>query len=497
MVGGGDVTTIKVKGGDVEKSKKDSKSFYSNVVGGGDVTTIKVIGGGVDNEEKSEKNFKVYHSLDHPESELETVGSKLSDGFSMDCISNNSNSSRTSRISLDNLEDTAVYNEKVLTVLIDPVSELDISQKSQIPLEKSSTESLLVKSPQFAHLNTIGNEVAEVDSEIVDNSEAIPTSNRSLLSQTDKVHERVVENVAVELESIDVRLEGVSEAVTKIETETIDSEPEKDDKTSKTVQSATKNKPRFNKSRLSEKVKKIRKQNQNGSKVTKNTKNESTSPHSEPKSTIGSKNYGKNTEIKPSRIKNTTSLGLDEPNSAQLSWAESLVGGEGNFNINGLAVEKPIAEIKVLKPGLGISRSGINSAFKIAHTGDKFNPSTDHVQSLPKVQLKQSPHGSLEKKSEHSDIRGVSRDELDLIKSNLFTVKLERIDPKVGNQRHLCDDKIKTADSCDPIHSSDMNIMMSQPNLNPNYNPSDTPAERPSLEEETDLLGGPCRGGGW
>ena len=95
------------------------------------------------------------------------------------------------------------------------------------------------------------------------------------------------------------------------------------------------------------------------------------------------------------------------------------MGGEGNFNINGLAVEKPIAEIKVLKPGLGIWRSGINSAFQIAHTGNKFNPSTDHVQSLPKVQLKQSPHGSLEKKPEPSDLRGVSRDELDLMKSFL------------------------------------------------------------------------------
>ena len=173
------------------------------------------------------------------------------------------------------------------------------------------------------------------------------------------------------------------------------------------------------------------------------------------------------------------------------------MGGEGKSKIVGLAIEQPIAEVKELKPGLGSPRSDKNTALKIiAHTGDDLNLSTDLVNGRSKVQLKLSPQGSLDKKSKHSDNRGVSRDELDLMKSDLFQIKLERIEPKVGNQRHLCFEHVKAADSHDTEKNSGMDSTLSQPNHNPNYNPSDTPSDRLSLEDETDHLGKHCRGGG-
>ena len=110
--------------------------------------------------------------------------------------------------------------------------------------------------------------------------------------------------------------------------------------------------------------------------------------------------------------------------------------------------------------------------------------------------MKISPHGGIDEKSEHSDNKGVSKDELDLTKSDLFKVKLERIKPKVGNQRHLCLEHVEATDSCDPEKNSDTDNMLSQPDHNPDYNPSDTPSDGLNLEEETDLLGANCRGGG-
>ena len=63
MVGGGEEATIKVTGGDEDKSQNDSKLCYSGkVVGGDDRTTIKVTGGDDEEESKSKNDSKRYSS---------------------------------------------------------------------------------------------------------------------------------------------------------------------------------------------------------------------------------------------------------------------------------------------------------------------------------------------------------------------------------------------------------------------------------------------------
>ena len=185
--------------------------------------------------------------------------------------------------------------------------------------------------------------------------------------------------------------------------------------------------------------------------------------------------------------------GLNEPNSAQLSWVPFVVGGEGKSTNDGLPEIPPVAEIRKLKSGLWSPRGAISSASKIAPKGSSSSSESTLDQKLMISRLKLSPvKPSLSPKVINNVDEG-SKSDYSLENSDLFRVKLElRTSSTIDDQRHLF---VNNVDHTAPSELRDNPVL--QPSQNPNYNPAVASApEESNLEGDMGTVGTSYRGGG-
>ena len=187
-----------------------------------------------------------------------------------------------------------------------------------------------------------------------------------------------------------------------------------------------------------------------------------------------------------------------QPSSAQLSCVGLWVGGAGKNNINGLTESPLTAKVSREKLGSQSLTEGINKASQIARLGESLSHDSNQIINEEIVQLKRSPLEQPDKSIAIGMNTDVTEDVYSLEQSDLFKVKLEPRVTEIHNQRHLCVEKIRPAESYVAEQLQELSMELSQPNLNlnPHHNPKiESAPERLSLEGVKAVFGGNCTGG--
>ena len=151
------------------------------------------------------------------------------------------------------------------------------------------------------------------------------------------------------------------------------------------------------------------------------------------------------------------------------------MGGEGNIiNIDGLeATEPPISMITSAKIGQEGPRISRKSAIqKFAHLGKLTASSINPINDGDAAQLKKSPRGKEDDFNDDSRKMAMSNEEIDLKRSDLFTIKLEIKGEKNRRQCHLQHEEFKLSNNDVTTRLELSDTPLSQPNMNPNHDSS-------------------------